>query len=94
MTKLKINSAIPDDAQNLQEPLPDTAGMVSTENALDVAKLLNNTYSSVQELGPAFIVATEGDPVLVYRNASKNQWDVVPFRITGKQGILNENGTF
>lgn len=94
MTKLKINSAIPDDAQNLVEPPADTAGLVTTDNATEVANLLRNTYSSVQELGPAFIVATEGDPVLMYRNDSKGQWDVVPFRITGKQGILNESGTF
>ena len=93
MTKLNINSETLPTVDEADENV-DLAKTATGDNDHQIANILRNTYSSVQELGPAFIVATEGDPVLVYKNATKNQWDVFPFRLTGKQSVLKEDGTF
>lgn len=79
MTKLNVNSSL--------HPL---AGKSVTE----MTALLNNKYSSVQELSGAFIVSSEQGPILISWDASHGDWVGQPFQFTGGAHFLQEDGTY
>lgn len=79
MLKLSMNSAL--------HPL---AG----KSAVELTAILNNRYSSVQELKESFIVSSEQGPILISWDASHNDWVGQPFQFTGGAHFLNEDGTY
>lgn len=81
MTKVKIK---------LNSELHPLAGKSPEE----MLAILNNTYTSVEELKTAFIVSSEVGPILIRWDSAHNDWVGQPFQATGGAHFLQENGAY
>lgn len=93
MRRVRINSStIP---ANEEEPTIQEEKVSSTSDmdALEMATVLNQKYTSVKELKDAFIVSAESGPMLVYKD-HQNKWVGVPFQTVGGHHHLKEDGSY
>jgi hypothetical protein len=60
----------------------------------EMTAILNNTYTSVEELKNAFIVSSEIGPILIWKDSAQNDWVGQPFQVKGGVHILQANGEY
>ena len=92
MRRVKINSSV---VTERPEAIVETETVTEIDDidALEMATLLNQKYTSVKELKDAFIVSAESGPMLVYKDHQKH-WVGVPFQTVGGHHRLKEDGSY
>lgn len=78
----------------LKVPVNSSLHPLAGKSVAEMTALLNNRYSSVQEMNGAFIVSSEQGPILISWDSSHNDWVGQPFQFTGGAHFLNEDGTY
>lgn len=88
MRRINVNCAI------ISEETAEVTTKDSTSvDALEMATILNQKYTSVKELKDAFIVSAESGPMLVYKD-HQQKWVGVPFQTVGGHHHLKEDGSY